>query len=150
MSHASATLAYRSVAASQSSTVGLVIALYDALHEKLCRAVAAMRRDNIEERSNELKRGFSILTQLHVLLDREDGGKTAADLHQFYEYLRKGMLRAQFQQSPEVLYTLCDSIQTVKSAWQQIETRETMKPEREEILSPQAASHENRSLDCTA
>ncbi len=116
-------LAYRRAAAQQASVVGLVIALYDTLAGDLQRAAGAIHQGNIEERSNQLKHGFTVLTQLNTLLDLERGGQTALNLQRFYEYMRQQMLRAQFAQDASILERACTVLLDVRGAWQQVDTR---------------------------
>lgn len=116
-------LAYRRAATQQASVVGMVIALYDTLVGDLYRAVAAMQAKQIEERSRQLKHGFTILTQLDSLLDMELGGDTAIQLRRFYGFLRSEMLRAQFAQDPVILECSASIVLEVREAWQQVSTR---------------------------
>lgn len=116
-------LAYRRAATQQASIVGLVIALYDTLAGDMHRAVTAMHQGSIEERSRQLKHGFSVLIQLDSLIDVERGGQTASHLRRFYAYLRQEMLDAQFRQSPVPLERAAARLLDVREAWQQVDTR---------------------------
>ena len=116
-------LAYRRAATQQASVVGLVIALYDTLHGDLRRAAAAMQQGKIEERSSQLKHGFSVLTQLDTLIDMERGGQTAVNLRKFYGYLRQEMLQAQFRLDPSILERASQRLAGVRAAWQQVDLR---------------------------
>ena len=116
-------LAYRRAATQQASVVGLVIALYDTLAGDLQRAIAAMSKSHIEERSTQLKHGFSVLTQLDTLIDMENGGQTAIHLRRFYNHLRDEMLRAQFEQEPSILERASGLLLEIRGAWQQVDLR---------------------------
>lgn len=116
-------LAYRRAAAQQASVIGLVIALYDTLAGNLQRAAEAMLRGDLEQRGEQLKHGFAVLTQLSSLLDAERGGPTAAHLQRFYAHLRQQMLRAQFEQDPAVLDAARTLVLDVRGAWQELNLR---------------------------
>lgn len=116
-------LAYRRAAAQQASVVGLVIALYDTLAGNLQRAAGAMLRGDLEERGEQLKHGFAVLTQLASLVDAEHGGQTAFHLKRFYEHLRQQMLRAQFTQDPSLLDSAQGLVLDVRGAWQEVDLR---------------------------
>ncbi len=116
-------LAYRRAAAQQASVVGLVIALYDTLAGNLRRATLAMHQRDLEQRGEQLKHGFSILTQLTSLLDLEHGGQTALNLQRFYNHIRQEMLRAQFAQDPSVLESAAELVLDIRSAWQEVDSR---------------------------
>lgn len=118
-------LAYRRAATQQASVVGLVIALYDTLAGDLQRAAAAMGRNDIEERTRQLKHGLSVLTQLDSLIDMEHGGQTAIHLRRFYSFLRDEMLRAQFEQDSSVLENASTLLLGVRGAWQEVDLRAT-------------------------
>lgn len=116
-------LAYRRAATQQASVVGLVIALYDTLAGDLQRAKAAMDRQNIEARCEQLKHGFAVLTQLDALVDLERGGDAAINLQRFYRHLRAEMLRAQFVQEGSILSHLATLLLDVRGAWHEVDTR---------------------------
>ncbi len=139
-------LAYRRAATQQASVVGLVIALYDTMAGDLQRAVAAMQRKDIEDRTRQLKHGFTVLTQLDSLLDAERGGQAAVNLRRFYGYLREEMLRAQFTQEASLLERASALVLDVRGAWQEVDMRVAGQPE-----AHQSATELGRaSLNCTA
>ncbi len=116
-------LAYRRAAAQQASVVGLVIALYDTLAGNLQRASEAMLRGDLEQRGEQLKHGFAVLTQLVTLIDTDRGGSTALHLQRFYAHLRQQMLRAQFEQDPAILDSAQALVLDVRGAWQELDFR---------------------------
>ena len=131
-------LAYRRAATQQASVVGLVIALYDTLAGDLQRAVAAMQRKEIEDRSRQLKHGFAVLTQLDSLLDAERGGQAAINLRRFYGHVREEMLRAQFLQDDSILERVAELILDVRGAWQEVDTRVAA---YSDLLAPESAEY---------
>ena len=144
-------LAYRRAAAQQASVVGLVIALYDTLAGDLQRAVVAMRDKNLEERSAQLKHGFTVLIQLNTLLDFERGGQTALNLQRFYEHMRRQMLQAQFSQDASVLERVSALLLDVRGAWQEVDTRTAVSGNNaSQTNSGKTAGSELRTLNCMA
>ena len=103
----------------------MVIALYDTLAGNLQRATLAMHQRDLEQRGEQLKHGFSILTQLASLLDLQHGGQTALNLQRFYNHIRQEMLRAQFTQDPSVLERANELLLDVRGAWQEVDVRST-------------------------
>ncbi len=144
-------LAYRRAATQQASVVGLVIALYDTLAGDLQRAVAAMQRKEIEDRSRQLKHGFAVLTQLDSLLDAERGGHAAINLRRFYGHVREEMLRAQFLQDDSILERVAELILDVRGAWQEVDTRVAA---YSDLLAPESTEYVtgigNASFNCIA
>ena len=142
-------LAYRRAATQQASVVGLVIALYDTLAGDLQRAKAAMAQNNIEERSQQLQHGFTVLTQLDTLIDTERGGQTAVNLRRFYGHVRGEMLRAQFTQDSSVLKHVSLLLLDVRSAWQEVDTRGSTQTTTSVTTEAQSTEVRN-SLNCLA
>ncbi len=132
-------LAYRRAATQQASVVGLVIALYDTLAGDMQRAIAAMRRNDIEDRCEHLRHGFSVLTQLEILIDTDHGGQTAVSLHKLYRHLRNEMMGAQFAQNPVLLEQAVTLLLDVRSAWQEVDLRTAAPQNTEELSTPYAA-----------
>ena len=142
-------LAYRRAAAQQASVIGLVIALYDTLAGDLQRASLAMRKANIEERSNQLKHGFTVLTQLNALLDIERGGQTALNLQRFYEYMRQQMLRAQFTQDASILERASELLLDIRGAWHEVDTRTAVSGDSG-VLTFEKHAPQHSPLNCMA
>ncbi len=130
-------LAYRRAAAQQASIVGLVIALYDTLTGNLQRAAEAMHRGDLEQRGDQLKHGFAVLTQLVSLIDAERGGQTALHLRRFYGHIRQEMLRAQFAQDPAILDSAQVLLLDVRGAWQEVDLRSGHFSDRSLATSPE-------------
>jgi len=115
-------LSYRKSAIEGASTIGLMIALFDTLVGDLRRAVAALRKNDIETRCEELNHAALVLSQLESWLDLRNGGDSAQTLSRFYAYLRAKMLEAAGNKSPQLLETQIDMISHVRSAWQNLDT----------------------------
>ena len=148
-------LAYRRAATQQASVIGLVIALYDTLAGDLHRAVAAMQRNDIENRCQQLKHGFTVLTQLDSLIDTERGGHAAVNLRRFYGHIREEMLRAQFTQDSSILERLSTMVLDVRGAWQEVDMRAATPPVLQGSQGPQGSAEplsgiEYVSFNCTA
>ncbi len=124
MTNTSASLFYRRAATQQASTVGLVIALYDTLAGDLQRAIEAIERKDIPARCEQLSHGFKVLHHLELMIDHQNGGKTAANLQRFYKHIRGQMLDAQFKLSPNILRTQIRIVLEVREAWQKMDAGE--------------------------
>src|SRR5208283_3043770 len=119
MNAGQAELCYRRAAAQQASSAGLVVILYDMLAGDVRQAIAAMRRGSIQDRSDRLKHAFAVLELLEGSLDMEKGGIAAANLSQFYRYLRRQLLAAQFNSDEQLLEKQIALIVDVQQAWRQ-------------------------------
>ena len=116
-------LAYRKTAAESASGVALLLSLYDTLAGDIRRAAAAERRNDIAVRCCEVNHAFMVIAFLEDRMSRGNGGDLAERLVRFYSNLRRHLIKAQSQRSPEMLEDLMDSVLEIREAWQQVELR---------------------------
>lgn len=138
MTRNSTELTYLRAAVQNASAVGLVIVLYDLLISDLRAAIAAIADNNIEQRSQELKHAFLVLEQMEQSLDMENGGDAAINLSRFYATLRRNLMDAHAQASPQLFTKQIELIFQVRGAWAQVD-----KPTAQELYS--ANSYANRA-----
>jgi flagellar protein FliS len=112
---------YRRSAVEGASSVALVIMLYDRLVADIQRAMAAMQRNDIEGRCQELKHALLILAQLEGTLDHERGGTAARNLASFYSYARARIMDAQIKMDAALLQEVIGHVMDVRGAWQKVE-----------------------------
>ena len=141
-------LSYRKSAIEGASSIGLMIALFDTLVGDFRRAAAALRKNDIETRCQELNHATLVLGQLENWLDIKNGGESAATLARFYAYLRAKMMQAAVTQSASLLEAQIDMILHVRSAWQQLDTAAPAAAEVHlempvaQVRTPYASAHE--------
>jgi flagellar protein FliS len=99
----------------------LVILLYEQLIQDLHRAVAAIERSDVEQRTQELSHALLILGELQGRLDMERGGEVSSNLDRFYSVLRACLLDAQFSGSKHVLRDQIERLIEVREAWVEVE-----------------------------
>jgi len=114
-------LTYREAAVAGANPVRLVILLYEQAMEDLRRALEAHRHGDIEGRTRGINHALVIIGQLQGTLDKDRGGKVAANLERFYQQLRAGLLEAQSKQSDEVLERQIVHLRQVHEAWCEVE-----------------------------
>ena len=122
MTNFMAALQYRRASTQQASVVGLVIALLDTLIGDLSRAADAMDQNDIPTRCDQLIHGFKVLTQLETMINMNNGGEAAVNLHRFYTHVRGQMLSAQFKLDPAILRTQARIVLEVRETWQQVDS----------------------------
>ena len=115
-------MSYRQSAIHGASPIGLMIALFDRLAGDLRRAAAALRKNDIETRCNELNHALLVLGQLQNWVDVKNGGESAQKLSRFYAYLRAKILEASAAKSARILEMQIDMILLVRTSWQQLDT----------------------------
>jgi flagellar biosynthetic protein FliS len=115
--------AYRKTAIQGTSGLVLLVAIFDALAEDLRRAAQAERNNDIEKRCREANHAIQIIAFLEDRLQYGDGGALADQLRAFYRTLRRKLLQAQINRSPEQLDELMRAVLKIREAWQKADQR---------------------------
>src|SRR5208337_3961351 len=111
---------YREASVRGASPVRLIICLYEQAIEDLRRAVIAMEKGAIEERTREINHALMVIAQLQGSLDMERGGEVARNLAKFYALLRAGLTEAQVKQSARILEQQISQLVEVHEAWLEV------------------------------
>src|SRR5580698_8407289 len=98
-----ARLSYREAAVPGASPLRLVTLLYEQAVEDLRSAREAHRHNDIEGRTRHINHAILVIGHLQASLDKERGGRVAANLERFYTQLRSGLVAAQCKQSATAL-----------------------------------------------
>lgn len=114
---------YRRGAVEGASPVRLVILLYEQLAEDLCRAAAAIERQDVETRTHHLGHAHEVLGLLQGCLDMNAGQQVAENLASFYDMLREGLLRTQFHPDRRVLEKYVAQLLALREAWIEVEPK---------------------------
>ena len=117
-------LTYLRAGIQSASSVQLVIILYDLLIGALMGAITAIGKNDVEERSREVKRAFLVLEQMESSLDMESGGEAAQNLARFYAALRSNIMRGHAQASRTDFERQIQLIFQVRSAWEKVDGQE--------------------------
>jgi flagellar protein FliS len=110
--------AYRQTEVQTASPVEVVIMLYDTLVRDLNQVIAAVRVQDVEERVRQSNHVFSVLQQLDLMLDHENGGDTAKELARVYSYVRARVIESQIKLDTAILERQIEFILQVREAWQ--------------------------------
>jgi flagellar protein FliS len=115
-------LTYLRTSVQNATAVGLVIVLYDVLIGDLKGAIAAIGKNDVEERSSCLKHAFLVLQQLEGSLDVQNGGQAAVNLSRFYSTVRANILDAHLKVSADILNRQIELLFQVREAWAQVDS----------------------------
>jgi flagellar protein FliS len=139
---------YREAAVRGASPIRLVICLYEQAIEDLRRAVAALKKDDIETRTRHINHAFMVIAQLQGSLDIERGGEVARNLARFYSVIRYGLTEAHCKQSLPLLQQQISLLTDVHAAWLQAERETEMSAaaSSESSATPPAISSSNSSF----
>jgi flagellar protein FliS len=112
-------LAYRKTAAVGARGVELVMALYDTLAGDMSRAIAAIRKNDIQGRSKAIAHALQVVSYLVQWIDSEQEAEFARSQSAFYAHLQRKLLEAQANQSVGMLQEQIDLVLTIRRSWQQ-------------------------------
>ncbi len=140
---------YRRAAVEGTSSVGLVVMLFDRMIADVQRAARAMRDGDIETRCAETKHAMLILQQLEGSLDKERGGDAVRNLEAFYSYARAQLLEAQLKGQPAILEELIGHLVDVRGAWQQVDPARNATPSAPGHAHASDERTESAVLSCT-
>jgi flagellar secretion chaperone FliS len=112
--------AYRENAVLSASPEQLVVMLYDGARRFLRQAVAAMQEREVERAHNKLRRAEMIIAHLDGVLDYEEGGVIAAQLHPIYQYCLAHLGRGRMDQDPDKLEDVSGLLGELRESWAQI------------------------------
>lgn len=112
----------RQTAVMVSSSVGLVILLYDRLLQRLAEAKRCLVTRDIPARSEAISKSIELIEiGLISSLDVRQGGDIAARLKIHYNVWIAKLFNANMKASVELLDEVEQEVQTIKSAFSQIE-----------------------------
>jgi flagellar protein FliS len=114
---------YRQFSVQGATPMGLVVMLYDGAIIFLQRALAAMEAGDIQKKCAHLKRALAIIVQLEGILDFQQGGEAAQTLKALYIHARAQAMKANIENSPEILRPLIEEFTSVRDAWREGEQR---------------------------
>jgi flagellar protein FliS len=114
---------YRQFSVQGATPMGLVAMLYDGAIAALLRAAAALEAHNIEKKCHHLKRVLAIIVLLEGTLNFEQGGEVAQTLNSFYAYARAQAMKANVENSAEILRSLIEHFTALRDAWREGERR---------------------------
>jgi flagellar protein FliS len=135
-------LAYRQFSVQGSTPLGLVVMLYDGAIASLQRAITAIEVHDTPKKCAQLNRAQAIIMQLEGTLNFEVGGEVAQTLKALYVYARAQMLKANIENSPQVLLSLMEKLSTVREAWSEADRRPSAAPA---TPAGEASAREGRS-----
>ncbi len=110
---------YQDSAVRGATPIELVVLLYDSAIEDMRRALAAMKKGEIEARSAAVGHALMVLQQLQGTLDFERGGTAAKQFEQFYSLVRAKLLEAQIRSSPDLMQQQIRFLSEVRDCWTQ-------------------------------
>ena len=112
--------AYYQTQIQSRSPLELVVMLYDGALRFLQQTVDAMQSGDLVAKRDSLSRAMAIVTELHGMLDLEQGGEVAASLDSLYTYMIERITTANQQRDPAPVVEVMRLMTGLRDAWSQI------------------------------
>jgi flagellar protein FliS len=107
-----------------SSSVQIVVLLYDAAIQSIELARVGIESNNVKDKGRFLGRAISIVGELNSVLDFERGGEIAISLHRLYEYILTELITANARNSASHLDGPLRCLTTLREGWQEVVARQ--------------------------
>ena len=111
--------AYRQSAIHSENAADIFIQLYEQLSSLLYSAASAVEAQDIQKKTEELNRAFTILLNLQGALDFERGGEVALSLHHFYRLVRREISEGSVKLDAEKLRKAAGHVLEMRNLWEQ-------------------------------
>ena len=95
----------------------LIQLLLDGARQKIAAAKGYMQRNEVSSKGEFIGKAINIVEGLRISLDREQGGETAANLDNLYEYMGRRLLQANLDDDSQLLDEVSALLQEISSAW---------------------------------
>jgi flagellar protein FliS len=112
--------AYYQTQIQSRSPLELVVMLYDGALRFLQQTVDAMERGDLVAKRDSLSKAMAIVTELHGMLDLEQGGEVAASLDSLYTYMMERLTTANQQRDAAPVAEVMRLMTGLREAWSQI------------------------------
>lgn len=103
----------------------LMFLLLEGAQRFLTQAVAAVRRRDIPTRARMVNRVSSIVEELAIRLNHEEGGELVLNLTRVYDWWLKELFEASQRNQAERLEAIQVQIGEMKTAWAELDQRGT-------------------------
>ncbi len=124
LSYTTATQAYRTMEATTSHPLDLVIMLYDGAVGFMSKARAAIDSGNIADKSRYLSKSVAIMEELLKSLNPDVDSEVTANLQELYLYLMKELTEINLTSDAERLDRAVRIVTTLRDAWKEVRAQE--------------------------
>jgi flagellar secretion chaperone FliS len=115
--------AYRESTVLCATPAQLVVMLYDGARGFLRQAASAMRAGEVERAHDKLRRAEQVIAHLDGVLDDEQGGELAEQLHAIYGFCLTYLHRARWGLEADKLDAVAGMLGELRESWVEIAHR---------------------------
>lgn len=99
----------------------MVVMLFDQAISALDDAIAAIARNDLEERCHSVNTAIEVIGTLYEALDIDAGHQIAFDLGSLYSHLMGRMLRVNMKNDADIAREVIASLKPLREAWQKVD-----------------------------
>jgi flagellar protein FliS len=103
-----------------SSSVQIIVMLYDAAIQSIESAKAGIETRNLKEKGRTIGKAISIVGELNSVLDFERGGAIARSLHRLYDYMLAELVTANLRNDARYLDGPLRCLMTLREGWREV------------------------------
>jgi flagellar protein FliS len=95
----------------------MVRMLLEGLLEELDRVSGHMEHKQFEAKGVSVNKCLNIVYGLDSMLDLENGGEVATNLHRLYDYCSRQLVAASVENDPETLVPVVKVVRDIREGW---------------------------------
>lgn len=100
-----------------ASPYKVVQTMLDAVLSRVAEASGHLGRNEVAAKGEKIGKALGILEALMLGLDKERGGELAVNLERLYEYASRTLLRANLENSDDLLKEVSALVREIKLGW---------------------------------
>jgi flagellar protein FliS len=108
---------YKQTAVTTANRGQVLLMLYEAAIRNVKKASIAIEKKDIAAKGMAIGKAHDIINELMNTLDFEVGGNIARDLERLYNYMTEQLVKANIENSREVLQTIQKLLETLLEGW---------------------------------
>lgn len=112
---------YRNVSAhgnlAEASPYQVVQVMLDAVVSRITEASGHLERGEVAAKGEKIGKALAIIEALVLGLDKERGGDLAQNLERLYDYASRTLLKANFENRPDLLKEVTSLLREIKLGW---------------------------------
>lgn len=101
----------------EASPYQVVQQMLDAVLGRVAEACGHVERGEVAAKGEKIGKALGIIEALVLGLDKERGGEIAANLERLYDYMSRTLLKANFENSVELLKEVSSLLREIKLGW---------------------------------
>jgi flagellar protein FliS len=108
---------YKQTAVATASRGQVLIMLYEAAIQNVKKATICIEKNDLKGKGEAIGKAHDIVNELLNTLDFNIGGNIARDLERLYNFMTEQLVKANLENSVQILQTVQKLLETLLSGW---------------------------------